>query len=122
MEELKNHEKFEIEVLDRLNSCRLLDKLIFLGGTMLRLCHNLDRYSVDLVFWIVKEIDISSFFEKIKACLAKHYQIRDAQNKYYSMIFEIGAEKYVRSLKIEIRKEIKKSEKLKKKNSLFSIF
>ncbi len=54
MQDLIQHEQFELEVLDRLNSGRLLTNLIFGGGTMLRLCHGLDRYSVDLDFWVAR--------------------------------------------------------------------
>jgi len=34
---LGRHEVFEIEVLDKLNSLKLLDPLVFGGGTMLTL-------------------------------------------------------------------------------------
>ena len=47
----EKHEIFEIEVLEKLKNARLLDSLVFGGGTMLRLCHELKRYSVDLDFW-----------------------------------------------------------------------
>jgi hypothetical protein len=48
------HEQFELEILSRMQSGRLLDALVFTGGTMLRLCHGLDRYSVDLDFWAAR--------------------------------------------------------------------
>ncbi|MCX7991875.1 MAG: nucleotidyl transferase AbiEii/AbiGii toxin family protein, partial [Proteobacteria bacterium] len=48
MQDLVKQEHFEIEVLDRLKSGKLLDSLIFTGGTMLRLCYGLNRFSVDL--------------------------------------------------------------------------
>jgi hypothetical protein len=46
MDIFRQHEIFEIEVLDKMNSIRALDPLVFGGGTMLRLCHELNRYSV----------------------------------------------------------------------------
>jgi predicted nucleotidyltransferase component of viral defense system len=52
MQDLIKQEQFEIEVLDRLKSGRFLDNLIFTGGTMLRLCYGLNRFSVDLDFWL----------------------------------------------------------------------
>ena len=57
MQDLKKHEQFELAVLDKLNSGRFLNDLVFVGGTMLRLCHGLDRYSVDLDFWTIGKID-----------------------------------------------------------------
>lgn len=62
MEELKKHEQFEIEVLKLLSDNTLLTPLIFGGGTCLRLCFGLNRYSVDLDFWIKGDID----FPKLK--------------------------------------------------------
>jgi hypothetical protein len=43
------HEVFEIEVLDRLNSAKLLDPLVFGGGTMLRLFKECD-YQTKIAF------------------------------------------------------------------------
>ena len=107
MEIFEKHEQFEIEVLDKLKSNHLLQPLVFGGGTMLRLCHDLDRYSVDLDFWFVKSVDTESYFEKINNVLGKNYELTDAQIKFYTLLLEIKSEKYPRRLKIEIRKEIK---------------
>ena len=57
MQILEKQEQFELEVLERLNSIRVLNQLIFCGGTMLRLCYSLNRFSVDLDFWLTEEID-----------------------------------------------------------------
>jgi hypothetical protein len=38
MQDLIKQEQFEMEVLDRLKSGRFLDRMVFGGGTMLRLC------------------------------------------------------------------------------------
>lgn len=108
MQDLAKQEQFEIEVLDRLKSGRFLDSLIFTGGTMLRLCYGLNRFSVDLDFWIYKEIDIDKYFSRLKEFLLQYYSINDAQNKFYTMLFEIKSKDYPRSLKIEIRKKIEK--------------
>ncbi len=107
MRDLKLHEQFEIEVLDKLNSSRLLDPLVFCGGTMLRLCYGLDRYSVDLDFWIVKKVNFNIFFNKLLKCLSRDYTIKDSVIKHYTILFEISKDGYPRNLKIEIRKEIK---------------
>ena len=58
-------EQFEIEVLDRLNSGKFLNKLIFVGGTMLRLCFDLNRFSVDLDFWLVQGVDQNELFKSL---------------------------------------------------------
>jgi hypothetical protein len=105
MRDLQNLEVFEIEVLDLLNSIRVLDSLFFGGGTMLRLCHNLNRYSTDLDFWISPSTDAKQLHAKIKSTLQKNYRLSDAANKKYTILYEFRSEKVTRNLKIEIRKE-----------------
>ena len=100
-------ERFELEVLDRLNSGKFLMQIVFGGGTMLRLCHGLERFSVDLDFWVIKDLELE-FFENMKAYLAKHYDIKDSAKKFYTILFELKSPAYPRSLKLEIRKEAKK--------------
>ncbi|MFN3479895.1 MAG: nucleotidyl transferase AbiEii/AbiGii toxin family protein [Thermodesulfovibrionales bacterium] len=104
MQDLRKQEQFEIEVLDRLKSGRFLDALVLTGGTMLRLCYELNRYSLDLDFWLYRKINIESYFNRLKEFLSNYYLIRDAENKFYTMLFEIKAKGYPRNLKIEIRK------------------
>ena len=108
MDIFHQHEVFEIEVLDRLNSAKLLDPLVFGGGSMLRLCHELDRYSVDLDFWFVRKTSQPAFFERLQTALAENYEITDAQIKHFTVLVEIRSSTYPKRLKIEIRREQKK--------------
>lgn len=108
MLDLKNQEQFEIEVLDKLNSRRLLNSLVFGGGTMLRLCYGLDRYSVDLDFWIIRKLTLRKLFNEIEDCLRNYYEITDSAEKRNTLLFEFRTPSYPRLLKIEIRKDIKK--------------
>jgi hypothetical protein len=71
MDSLKQHELFEIEVLDRMRSYKMLDPVVFGGGTMLRLCHQLNRYSADLDFWFVRQTDQDKYFSKLAKCFEK---------------------------------------------------
>lgn len=104
MQDLIRQERFEMEVLDRLNSGRFLVPLGFVGGTMLRLCYGSNRFSVDLDFWFAREVDYPDYFEKCRGLLNEHYQIRDAANKFHTILFELTSSEYPRGLKIEIRK------------------
>ena len=108
MDIFHRHEVFEIEVLDKLNSAKLLDPLVFGGGTMLRLCHELDRYSVDLDFWFIRKTSQAAFFERLRTVLAEDYEITDAQIKHFTVLVEIRSSTYPKRLKIEIRREQKK--------------
>lgn len=105
MQDLVKQEQFELEVLDRMNSAKVLRGLTFGGGTMLRLCHGLNRYSVDLDFWSADKIDSRALFKDIETMLALAYSLTDAADKFNTLLFEIRSKNYPRLLKIEIRKE-----------------
>lgn len=106
MDIFRQHEIFEIEVLDHMKSARLLEPLVFGGGTMLRLCHDLARYSVDLNFWFLKIISQDLFFDKLCNALGKTYEVTDAQIKHYTLLIELRNRAYPKRLKIEIRKAV----------------
>ena len=101
------HEIFEIEVLDRMNSSKLLDPLVFGGGSMLRLCHELNRYSVDLDFWFVRKTPQKSYFGNLINTLGQSYEITDSRIKRFTMLVEIRTAKYPKRLRLEIRREQK---------------
>ena len=114
MDILRKHEEFEIEVLDKMNSAKLLEPLVFGGGSMLRLCHELNRYSVDLDFWFIKKISTNDYYDKIRSAIAKDYEITDSQMKHYTLLFELRSALYPKRLKIEIRRERKDCDYQKK--------
>ena len=102
----EQHEVFEIEVLDRMKSIKALEPLVFGGGTMLRLCHELKRYSVDLDFWFIKKISQDDYFDKVRSGFEKDYEITDSQMKHHTLLFEMRSASYPKRLKIGIRREI----------------
>jgi predicted nucleotidyltransferase component of viral defense system len=93
-------------MLQWLRSRRYLDSLAFGGGTMLRLCHELPRYSLDLDFWFYREADYEKFYNRLCDNLKLEYDVTDAQNKFYSILVEIRREKRTPRLKVEIRKKL----------------
>lgn len=103
----EKHEIFEMEVLEKLKNARLLDPLVFGGGSMLRLCHELNRYSVDLGFWQIKDTADNTLFDKIQDVVKQDYDITDAQTKHFTILIEIRSGGFPKRLKIEIRKEIR---------------
>ncbi len=106
MEELKKHELFEIEVLEKLKNAGFLSPLVFAGGTMLRLCYDMKRYSSDLDFWFTKKVNSNNYYKKLKEFLENNYKISDTKNKYFTLLFEFGSPEYPKKLKIEIRKRV----------------
>lgn len=82
MNTFEKHELFQIEVLEKLKSQNFLQALVFGGGTMLRLRHDLDRYSVDLDFWFIKEISPENYFEKLKGFLQIEHELTGARSNF----------------------------------------
>lgn len=107
MDILQRHEILEIETLESMNSGKFLEAIVFGGGTMLRLCYELNRYSVDLDFWFVKKTDYKTYFDRLKKYLGERYELTDAHIKHYTFFLELRSRSYPRRLKIEIRKEVK---------------
>ncbi len=103
MQDLARQEEFEIQVLDLLNTGKILRRLVFIGGTMLRLCHGLNRFSVDLDFWLPQGQDRNKLYDDLKRLLSQSYTLKDAAKKYHTVLFEIKSRDFHRSLKIEIR-------------------
>ncbi|HAJ27647.1 MAG TPA: hypothetical protein DCG53_10460 [Syntrophus sp. (in: bacteria)] len=106
-----------------MQSGRYLDRLVFGGGTMLRLCFGLDRYSVDLDFWLLpaaggKKIspdlksdplslgDHTMWFSGLQQFLGRFYEIRDAADKFHTLVIELKSPDYPRILKLEMRKGV----------------
>ena len=108
MRDLIRQEQFELEVLDRLNTKKLLSSLAFTEGTMLRLCFGLNRFSADLAFWEVKGNYDKVFFNKIQDCLAESCKIEEAVFKPQTFSFQVKSRKPPVNLKIKIQKQNKK--------------
>jgi len=108
---LERHEKFEMEVLEAMRKGNLLDPIVFGGGTMLRLCHQLQRYSVDLDFFLKEPSkNFHAHFERMREVLSGlGWEITDAAEKHYSWLLELRRSGAPRKLKIEIRKDDKRA-------------
>jgi predicted nucleotidyltransferase component of viral defense system len=106
MKRQEDHEGFEMAFLNLLASHRLTDFLVFGGGTMLRLCHELPRYSLDLDFWFYKEADFSDFYGRLRDAASPTYEITDAQEKFHSLLVEMRRARGTTKLKIEVRKNV----------------
>jgi predicted nucleotidyltransferase component of viral defense system len=106
MKRLEDHESFEMAFLNLLASHRLTGSLVFGEGTMLRLCHELPRYSLDLDFWFYKETDFSGFFAKLRDAASGRYEITGAHENFHSLVVEMKRARGTTKLKIEVRKRV----------------
>lgn len=107
MNPMEKHEIFEMEILNEIRKLKLLPSLIFGGGTMLRLCHQLPRYSVDIDLYLRSpEKDFNASFGRLAEALANAgLEITDKEQKRKTFLLEMRKTGYPRKLKIEIRKE-----------------
>lgn len=105
MQPFERHEVFEMEVLERLKRAKILDTLIFGGGTMLRLCHEMKRYSADLDFWKIKDLPDETLFKRLQSALVTDYELTDIQMKRFTILLEVRSPHFPKRLKIEVRRE-----------------
>ena len=106
MKRLEEHEAFEMKALQWLASKRFLGPLVMGGGTMLRLCHELPRYSIDMDFWFYRATEYGDFYDRLSEAMKREWDVTDSWNKHYSIVLEIRRAQGLPRLKIEIRKEI----------------
>jgi predicted nucleotidyltransferase component of viral defense system len=107
MSVLERHERFEIELLDALRRAKALDGIVFGGGTMLRLCHQMERYSVDLDFFQAEPArDFADGFERMtRAAEELGCSVTDSAEKRFSWLLELRRSGAPRRLKVEVRKD-----------------
>ena len=109
---LKEH--YQVYLLDILFGSPFADKLIFKGGTALRLVYNSFRFSEDLDFSATKKIDYKKFEETVLAVPKKfpEAELRDLYNKRYNyfarLTFKIGYKPVPIGIKIELNKDTKR--------------
>lgn len=110
-------EAWEIIILKELFAEKWADKLIFKGGTALRLAYQSPRFSIDLDFSIMEKMDTKDFFDFIDNLANKYPEIKisDKADKFHTLLAEIKiSEPFLErpfSIKIEISK---RKERLKK--------
>ncbi|MBW1613169.1 MAG: hypothetical protein B6I32_07995 [Desulfobacterium sp. 4572_20] len=104
MQRLIKHEALQMAMLQWLGSKRFLASLAFGGETMLRLCHELPRYSFGLEFSFFKEESYDGFYDRFYTALSLNHDVIDAQNRDHSIIVEVKRKRRTPKLKIEISK------------------
>jgi hypothetical protein len=104
MQRLIEHEALQMAMLHWLGSKRFLGSLAFGGETMLRLCHELPRYSLGLEFFFFKQESYDGFYDRLYTALLLNHDVIDAQNGDHSIIVEVKRKRRMPKLKIEITK------------------
>lgn len=106
-------EELEMIFLYELSKSNLSSKLVFYGGTALRLVYNSPRFSEDIDLLMIKSIDFDDFSEFMNRVVKKNplwslKDIKDKRNTIFGLILIKEPKlKYPLSLKIEIYKNPK---------------
>lgn len=107
-------EEAELIFLRGLFESSVSDKLVFKGGTALRLIYASPRFSEDMDFSVTKKIE-SNEFKKVIINITKsddRFSIKDLWSKYYTNLAEIKIKESWQerpfSMKIEVSKRIVK--------------
>lgn len=116
-------EEAEMEILSELANDKLGAKLIFYGGTALRLAYNSPRFSEDIDLLRLKPVNFTEFKKFIKKVIAARddWRLKDIKDKRQTMFALIKIKdrklKHTFSIKIEAHKPARKI-KLKTELSL----
>lgn len=108
-------EEYEMIILKEIYESEFGQNLVFKGGTALRLAYGSPRFSDDLDFDLISELDKKKYFEFLKGVGQKYPGIVsvEANEKHYTLfaLVKIKVEylKQPFSIKVEVSKRVKKS-------------
>lgn len=103
-----NHKNILLSILkDIYSDSEISSQLGFKGGTAAYLFYGLERFSVDLDFDLLNPEKEQLVFERIKEIVGKYGQIKDEQQKFYTLFFAISYGEKDKNIKIEISRRFK---------------
>lgn len=103
-------ENLEIEILNQFSQCNINQKIIFYGGTALRLAYGSPRYSEDLDFLMIKPIKINQIKKMLLEFIQKNPEgrvkdLKEKRNTLFALLnFKTSFLKHPLNIKIEIAK------------------
>ena len=99
------HRQIMVSILyDIYSDHELLRLLGFKGGTMAYLFYDLPRFSIDLDFDLLDINKEQLVFEKVKKILSKYGEVKQEDNKRYSLFFMLRYELGQHNIKVDINK------------------
>lgn len=103
-------EAWEIVILKELFEKKWADKLVFKGGTALRLAYQSPRFSIDLDFSILGKINPKDFFDFLNDLVRKYpeLEVSDKADKFYTLLAEIKIRESFLDRPLSIKIEISK--------------
>jgi len=108
---LKEH--YQMFILDELYKSSLAANLVFKGGTALRLAYNSVRFSEDLDFSLINNIEFNDFKKTIEILVNKFSEskINDIYYKHFTLFAKVMFEINFKPIPIGIKIEINKNKK-----------
>jgi predicted nucleotidyltransferase component of viral defense system len=103
-------EEAEMDILLEFSKNKLSSKMLFYGGTALRLVYGSPRFSEDIDLLIIKKTDFKEFADFVKNLIKKynHWALKDIKDKHQTMFALINIKddklKHNFSVKIEAHK------------------
>lgn len=106
---LKEH--FQMVLLDALFNSSLGDKLVFKGGTALRLAYHSARLSEDLDFSLSEEVSFAGFQKVVRQSLKliPGSTIKDIHDKHYTLYAKVMVNVSYQPIPIDIKIEVNKN-------------
>ena len=104
MKALRDHETYQMAMLQWLASKRFLGSLAFEGGTMLRLCHELPRFSLDMGFCFFKQQNYETFYNRLSRALSQDHDVVDCRNSNSSILVQMPRQPGMPKFEMEFRK------------------
>jgi len=86
------------------------DILGFKGGTLAYFLYDLPRFSTDLDFDVVKEVDEQLFLSDLKQICTQYGTVKDFYNKEWTIFLLVDYEINEMNIKIEINKRTRKND------------
>ena len=99
------HKNILIKILKDIYTDGSLGPLLgFKGGTAAYLFYDLDRFSVDLDFDLLKKIKEQEVFKKVEDIVKEYGTIKEKTNKRNILFFLLSYSEEAQNIKIEINK------------------
>ena len=104
-------EHYQMYLLDQLFASKIEGKIVFKGGTALRLAYNSYRYSEDLDFSLIGNVDFADFEKVIITAvnLFPEATLQDIYDKHFNLYakinFKVGYKPIPIGVKVEMSKE-----------------
>lgn len=103
--DINRHKNILLKILKDIYTDNTLGPILgFKGGTAAYLFYNLERFSVDLDFDLLKPEKEDHVFIRIERIISSYGEIKIKRKKFYTLFFELSYDDKDRNIKVEINR------------------